>query len=103
MAYRKAEKMADYVTKELQEDFLNAIRTSQGMTLQAVRTCVAIVQPVTPKAFFGPLPLGELPKAEEIHAGFYDFAEKLLDNQRHFAKEWLAATAPLMRDGSGEQ
>jgi hypothetical protein len=96
--------MADYVTKELQEDFLNAIRTSQGMTLQAVRTCVALVQPVTPKAFFGPLlPLGELPKAEEIHAGFYDFAEKLLDNQRHFAKEWLAATAPLMRDGSGEQ
>jgi hypothetical protein len=95
--------MADYVTKELQEDLLNAIRTSQGMTLQAVRTCVAIVQPVTPKALFGPLPLGEMPKAEEISAGFYDFAEKLLDNQRHFAKEWLAATAPLMRDGSNSE
>jgi hypothetical protein len=95
--------MADYATKELQEDLLNAIRTGQGMTIQAVRTCVALVQPVTPKAFFGPLPLGELPKAEEISAGFYDFAEKLLDNQRHFAKEWLEATAPLMRDSGGDQ
>ena len=99
--------MADFATKELQEDFLNAIRTSQGMTIQAVRTCVALVQPVTPKAFFMPLPLalplGELPKPEEINAGFYDFAEKLLDNQRHFAQEWLEATAPLMRDSGGEQ
>ena len=94
--------MADYATKELQDDFLNAIRTSQGMTIQAVRTCVALVQPVTPKAFFVPLPLGELPKPGEINAGFYDFAEKLLDNQRHFTQEWLEATAPLMRDRGGE-
>lgn len=94
--------MAGYATKELQDDFLNAIRTSQGMTIQAVRTCVALVQPV--KAFFVPfvpLPLGELPKPEEISAGFYDFTEKLLDNQRQFAQEWLEATAPLMRDGGG--
>jgi hypothetical protein len=88
--------MADYATKELQDDFLNAIRTSQGMTIQAVRTCVALVQPVTPKAFFAPLPL------EEINTGFYDLAEKLIDNQRHFAQEWLEATAPLMRDSGGE-
>jgi hypothetical protein len=94
--------MADYATKELQDDFLNAIRTSQGMTIQVVRTCVALVQPVTPKAFFMPLPLGEMPKLEEINTGFYDFAEKLLDNQRHFAQEWLEVTAPLMRDGGGE-
>ena len=94
--------MAGYATKELQDDFLNAIRTSQGMTIQAVRTCVALVEPVAPKAFFGALPIGEMPKPEEISAGFYDFAEKLLDNQRHFAQEWLEATAPLMRDGGGE-
>jgi hypothetical protein len=95
--------MAGYATKQLQDDFLNTIRTSQGMTIQAVRTCVALVQPVT-KAFFVPLPrLGELPKPEEISAGFYDFAGKLLDNQHHFAQEWLEATAPLMRDCDGEQ
>ena len=94
--------MAGYATKELQDDFLNAIRTSQGMTIQAVRTCVALVQPVTPKGFFGTLPLGELPKPEEINSVFYDFAEKLLDNQRQVAQEWLEATAPLMRDGGGE-
>jgi hypothetical protein len=92
--------MADYATKEMQDDFLNAIRTSHGMTIQAVRTCVALVQPVTPKAFFMPLRLGQL---QEINAGFYDFAAKLLDNQRHFAQEWLEATAPLMRDSDDEQ
>src|ERR1700739_4589183 len=94
----RREQMAGSAPKELQDDFLNTIRTSQGMTIQAVRTCVALVQPVAPKAFFASLPLGELPKPEEINAGFYDFAEKLLDNQRHFAEEWLEATAPLMRD-----
>ena len=95
--------MADYASKELQDDFLNAIRTSQEMTIQAVRTYVALVQPVTPKAFFVPLPLGELLKPEEMNAGFYDFAEKLLDNQRHFAQGWLEATAPLMRGRDGDQ
>ncbi|MCW2936235.1 MAG: hypothetical protein JWM19_7197 [Actinomycetia bacterium] len=92
--------MADYVTKGMQDDFLNAIRTSQGMTIQAVRTCVALVQPVASKSFFVPLQLGELPKPEEINAGIYDFAEKLLDNQRHFTQEMLEAAAPLMRDSS---
>ncbi len=95
--------MASYATKELQDDFLHAIRTSQGMTVQAVRTCVALVQPVTPKAFFAPLPLGEMPKPGDINAGLYDFAEKLLDNQRHFVQEWLEAAAPLTRDGAVEK
>jgi hypothetical protein len=40
-----------------------------------------------------PLPLGALPKPEEISAGLYDFAEKLLDNHRHFTQECLEATA----------
>jgi hypothetical protein len=50
-----------------------------------------------------PLPIGELAKPEEINAGFYDFAEKLLGNQRDFTQQWLEATAPLMRDSGGEQ
>jgi len=95
--------MADYATKGLQDDFLDAVRTSQGMAIQAVRTCVALVQPVTPKSFFSQLPLGELPKPEEMNAGFYDFAQKLLDNQRQFAQEWLEATAPLIADIGGER
>ena len=37
--------MADYATKGMQDDFLDAIRTSQGMAIQAVRTSVALVQP----------------------------------------------------------
>jgi hypothetical protein len=89
-----------YAAKELQDDFLNALRTSQEMTIQAVQSYVALVEPVTPKAFFASLPYGDLPKPEEIAAGFYDFAGKLLDNQRQFTQEWLEATAPLMRDGA---
>lgn len=95
--------MADYATKGMQDDFLDAIRTSQGMAIQAVRTSVALVQPITSKSFFGQLPLGELPKPEEMNAGFYDFAQKLLDNQRHFVQEWLEATAPLIADIGGER
>jgi hypothetical protein len=95
--------MADYATKGLQDDFLDAIRTSQGMTIQAVRTCVALVQPVTPKSFFAQLPLGEMPKPGEMNAGFYDFAQKLLDNQRQFAQDWLEATAPLILESGVER
>jgi hypothetical protein len=44
----------------------------------------------------------QLPRAEEVVAGTYDFAEKLLAIQRQFSEEWLKATAPLMR-GIGER
>jgi hypothetical protein len=95
--------MTSYPTQELQEEFLDAIRTGQGTVLEAVRTWVTIVQPVTPKAFFVSLPLAEqLPKPEDVVASAYDFAEKLLASQRQFAEELLKATAPLVR-GSGEQ
>jgi hypothetical protein len=94
--------MAGYSTKELQDDFLDTVRESQEMTVQAVRTYVALIQPMAPKAFFGPLSPSEMPKPEEISTGFYDVAQKLLDSQRHFTQEWLKAMAPLVRDGSDQ-
>jgi hypothetical protein len=95
--------MAGFAASELQDDFLNAVRTSQGVTLQALRTWVAIVEPVTSKAFFMPLPLGsDWAKPEVFKDSYFDFAGKLLDNQRQFAQEWLEATAPLIQNGGAE-
>jgi cell division septum initiation protein DivIVA len=89
--------MASYPTKEVQDEFLNAIRKSQETVIEAVRTWVDTVQSMRPKVPSARMPLSErMPKPEEVVAGAYDFAEKLLSSQRQFAEELLKATAPLM-------
>ena len=89
--------MADYPTKEVQDEFLNAIRKSQETVVKAVKTWADTVRSVTPKARPVQMPLAEkLPKPEEVVASAYDFAEKLLASQRQFAEELLKATTPLM-------
>ena len=97
--------MASYPTQELQEQFLDAIRKGQETVIEAVRTWVDTVQSVTPAMPLMPVPFAEqLPKPEEVVAGTYDFAEKLLSSQRQFAEELLKATAPLMPgDGKSAQ
>jgi hypothetical protein len=95
--------MASYPTQELQEQFLDAIRKGQETVIEAVRTWVDTVQSVTPAMPLMPVPFAEqLPKPEEVVAGTYDFAEKLLAIQRQFSEEWVKAAAPLMR-GIGER
>jgi hypothetical protein len=97
--------MASYPTKEVQDEFLNAIRKSQETVIEAVRTWVDSVQSMTPKAPSAQVPLADkLPKPEEVVASAYDFAEKLLSSQRQFAEELLRATTPLMpSDGKSGQ
>src|ERR1700751_3543453 len=88
--------MASYPTKEVQDEFLNAIRKSQETVIEAVRTGAAPVQSVTPKVPSAQLPLADkLPKPQEVVASAYDFAEKLLASQRKFAEEVLKATSAL--------
>jgi hypothetical protein len=95
--------MASYPAQELQEEFLDAIRKGQETVIEAVRTWVDTVQSVTPAVPLVPMPFAEqLPKPEQVVAGTYDFAEKLLAIQRQFTEEWLKATAPLV-PGSGRQ
>jgi hypothetical protein len=89
--------MTDYPTKEVQDEFLNAIRKSQETVVEAVKTWADTVRSVTPKARPVQMPLTDkLPKPEEVVANAYDFAEKLLASQRQFAEELLKATTPLM-------
>ena len=95
--------MAGYSTQDLQEEFLNIIRTSQETVVDAVKTLVDTVKTVTPKVPSVQVPFAEkLPTPEAVVTGAYDFAEKLLSNQRQFAEELVKATAPLM-PGKGTQ
>jgi hypothetical protein len=89
--------MAGYPTKELQDEFITAIRKSQEAVVEGVRTWADTVRSVTPKTPSVQMPLADkLPKPEEVVASAYDFAEKLLASQREFAEELLRATTPLM-------
>ena len=88
--------------KELQEQFLAIVSKSQEIALDAIKTIVESVQAVTPKLPAVDLPFADkLPKPGDVVAGGYDFAEKLLSNQRKFADEVVKATAPLL-PGKGE-
>lgn len=89
--------MTSYSTHDLQDEFLNVIRTSQETVVEAVKTWVDTVKSVTPKVPSIQAPLiARLPAPEEVVTGAYDFAEKLLSGQRRFAEELVKATAPLM-------
>jgi hypothetical protein len=88
--------------KELQDQILSMVRKGQEIALDAIKTMVDTVQTITPKIPAVDLPLAEkLPKPHDVVAGGYDFAEKLLSNQRKIADEGVKATAPLM-PGKGD-
>ena len=94
--------MASTPTQDLQNEVLNTVRKSQEGVIDAIKTWVETVQSITPKVPAVDLPFADrLPKPHDVVAGGYDFAEKLLTNQRKFADEVLKATAPLM-PGQGE-
>jgi hypothetical protein len=98
----KGKTMASYLTHEPQEEFLNAIRTGQQAVVEAVKTWVDTVKAVTPQVPSIQVPFADrLPAAEDVVASVYDFAEKLLANQRQFAGELLKVTAPLLPGNDG--
>jgi len=89
--------MTSYTTRDLQEEFLNVIRTSQETVVEAVKTCVDTIKTVTPRRPAVNVPLAaRLPKPQDVVTSAYDFAEKLLSNQRQFAEELVKATTPLL-------
>ena len=94
--------MASYLTHEPREELLNAIRTGQQAFVEAVKTWVGTVKAVTPQVPSIQVPLADrLPAVEDVVASAYDFAEKLLANQRQFAGELVKATAPLLPGNDG--
>jgi hypothetical protein len=92
--------MPSYSPQDVQDELLKVIRTSQETVVEAVKTWVETVKAVTPKVPTAQLPLAEkLPKPQDVVAGAYDLAEKLLSSQRQFAEDLVKVTAPL-RAGS---
>jgi len=89
--------MASNPAEQMQDEFLSAIRKSQDIVLQAIKTWVDSAQAVTSKVPSVQLPFADqLPKPEDVVSGTYDFAEQVLANQRKFAEEILEATTPLL-------
>src|SRR5262249_51236374 len=96
-ANREAKTMASTTQQELQDQFLSFVQKSQEIALEAIKTMVDTVQTITPKIPAVDLPFADrLPKPQDVVASGYDFAEKLLSNQRKFADEVVKTTAPLL-------
>jgi hypothetical protein len=85
-------------TGAVQEQLLESIELGQRAVLEGVRTWTETVQkfiPEAPSASWSK----DLPSLEETVDSAFDFASKVIDSQRRFAKEILAATQPVIRQG----
>ena len=88
--------------RDLQDEILKLIRTSQDTMVDALQTWTATVQSITPDFPKVNLPYADqLPKPETLVNGTYDFAEQLLSAQRKFANDVLQVAAPFT--GQGDQ
>jgi len=88
--------------RDLQDEILKLIRTSQDTMVDALQAWTATVQSVTPSFPKVNLPYADqLPKPETLVNGAYDFAEQLLSTQRKFTNNVIQAAAPLTGQGYG--
>lgn len=86
--------------RDLQDEILNLIRTSQETVIDALQAWTSTVQSITPSFAKVSVPYADrLPKPETLVNGMYDFAEQLLSAQRKFANDVIKVTAPLTNQG----
>jgi hypothetical protein len=82
--------------RDLQDEILKLIRTSQDAVVDALQAWTTTIQSVTPDFPKVNLPYADrLPKPEALVNGAYDFAEQLLSTQRQFANDVLQVAAPF--------
>jgi len=85
------------VGQEVQAEILKTVRRGQDAVIEAIKTWTETVRAITPPMPEVSLPFAtRLPKPEELVANAYDFAGKLLADQRKFAEDVLHATASLL-------
>jgi hypothetical protein len=87
-------------TEELQEQVIAALRKGQQTTLDLIKNIVEAVSSATTKLPSAPagvsVPFADrLPAPGAVVSGAYDFAGRLLAEQRKFAEEVVKATAKL--------
>ena len=91
------------VGQEMQAEILKTVRRSQEAVIEAIRTWADTVRSITLPMPEVNVPFSDkMPKPEELISNAYDFAEKMLANQRKFAEDVLHATEALL-PGTGNE
>ena len=78
------------ITKNLQQQVLDALNVAQEAAVDGVRTIAEAVDPVVPDL---PRPVAD--QATELVDSAFSFAEQLLKNQHEFVGKLLNAASPL--------
>src|SRR5205823_4930022 len=81
--------------EQAQEQTLQAIKQSQQVVVEAVRTWAGAVEKAVPETPALPF-ADQLPTPQEVVRASFDFAEQLLKAQREFVENLLAAAAPVL-------
>jgi hypothetical protein len=87
------------VTGAVQDQMLETIELGQKAVLEGVRTWTETVEKLIPEAPSASWSK-ELPSLEETVDSAFDFASKVIDSQRRFAKEMIVATQPVARQAN---
>jgi hypothetical protein len=82
------------ITDSVQTQVLDLINKAQDATIDSVRTLAETVEGFVPELPALPF-TGRLPEPSSVVDDAFDFAAKLLESQRRFAKELFAAAAPV--------
>jgi len=85
-------------THSMQEQVLAALKQSQDAVVKAVETWSDAVAKVPRPNVEVPAFAKDLPKPEEILESTFDFAQKVLDAQREFARNVLRAASQKPSD-----
>jgi uncharacterized protein YbbK (DUF523 family) len=84
------------ITESVEHQVLEALKQYQDLVVEAVRGWADTVEeivPVRPELPFG----SQLPRPTEVAANVFDFAEKLLANQREFVTNVLDVADPYVK------
>lgn len=91
----------DYA-KAAQEKTLDAIRQGQSVVVEAVAAWAQAAEKTVPTLPALPeLPKANLPTPEEVVASGFDYYGDILEAQRKFANDVLAAAAPVLKVAKG--
>jgi hypothetical protein len=82
-----------------QEQYLETIRQSQNAFVEAVSAWTKNTEGISTPAVPG---FESMPSAQDVLEGSFDFAEQLLQAQREFTRNLLAAAAPAVERAGKE-
>jgi hypothetical protein len=83
------------ITESVQAQLLEALKQYQELVLDAVRNAAETVDGIIPTRPELPF-VSSLPRPTKVAGTAFDFAEKLLANQREFVTEVLSVTEPYV-------